>query len=180
MLINAAFLAAKTDDGRTPAGLLFCVFVGFGGFDAEFIYKAIELATFDAEDSGSGDSSAFGVFERLRNDPAFDFIKSRQLVFGIRRRIGYDDFKRHYGGLDFEAIGKDVSTLDSIGEFADVAGPGVAEQEAFDGFTECLGRLVIEGRLVFEEVPRQIKDVFFAMAKRRNLKANNIEAVIKV
>ena len=111
-------------------GLLFCAFVCLGGADIKLIYKAIQLATFDAEDFGGGDSSAFGVFKGLRNDLALYFIEGRQLVFGIRRRIGYDDFEGHYGGLDFRSIGKNVSTLDGIGKFADIAGPGVVTQEA--------------------------------------------------
>ena len=151
-----------------------------GGADFQFIHKAIELAPIDAEDTGGGDSSAFGVFEGLCNDLAFYFIEGRQLVFWIRRRIGYYDFEGHYGGLDFGTIGENISPLDGIGEFADVAWPGVVTQEVFDGFAECFGRLVVEGRLVFEEVFRQIEDVFFAMTKRRNLKANNVKPVIKV
>ena len=160
--------------------LLFWVFVCLGGADIELIHKAIELATIDAEDTGGGNSSAFGVFEGLRNDLAFYFIEGGHLVFWIRRRIGYYDFEGHYGGLDFGSIGEDVSPLDGIGEFADVAGPSVVTQEEFDGFAECLGRLVVEGRLVFEEILRQIEDVLLAMTKRRHLKANNIESVIKV
>jgi len=86
-----------------------------------------------------GDFPALGVFEGLCNDPAFYIIESGHLVFWIRRRISYYDFERHYGGLDFGAVGEDVSTLDSVGKLADVAGPGVVNQEAFDGFMNVLG-----------------------------------------
>ena len=61
--------------------LLFRVFVCLCGADIELIHKSIELATFDAEDSGGGDSFALGVFECLRNDLSLDFVEGWQLVF---------------------------------------------------------------------------------------------------
>jgi len=142
--------------------------------------EAIELAAFDAEDSGGGDFTPFCEFERSGDDPAFDVIKRGQLVLGVGDGISNNQVEGKRASFNFSIGGQDIGAFHSVGKLADVARPGVADEHFPDRLAECLLRLTIERGLICKEVFGKRNDVFLSLAQRGNFEAHDIQPIIEV
>src|SRR5271154_1751708 len=109
------------------------------GGDAEALHFAVEVAALQAQRSG-----------RLRHVPAvllqfsqdkFAFVGAAgfvQRVVGLLRAFGgaAEKFWRQVVGLDFCLWADDDQALDEVAKFADVAGPGIAEENVHGGIAQ--------------------------------------------
>ena len=69
----------------------------------------------------------------------------------------------------------DHDALDHIAQFAHVAGPRIAHQH-LDGIIGDLARTAaIGGRKFLQEMAREKRNVFFALAQRRNKEGNHVQ-----
>src|SRR5262245_54421331 len=82
--------------------------------------------------------------------------------------------------LDARLRADDDEALDEILQFADVAWPGIAHEDVQRGFAE-LARLLAVLRAEFvQKVARKDRNILFAVAERRNVKGNYVQAIEEV
>src|SRR5260370_1346023 len=105
-------------------------------------------------------------FGKLQTDAADDFLAAN--IFG--EQVDVDAF---LGGQDDRAF-------DNIFELADVAGPIIIHQKFQCGGSEVAQRLVVLPAVTIKEMRKQRGNVFAAIAERRQLKVNDVEAVIEI
>src|SRR5690242_13318636 len=82
--------------------------------------------------------------------------------------------------LDARLRADDDETLDEIAQFADVAGPGIADEDFHGGVAELARLLAVFGAEFCEEVARKSGNVLLAIAQRRNKKGNDVQTVKEV
>ena len=93
---------------------------------------------------------------------------------------GGNETGREVSEIEFVAGGEDDGAFDLVGEFADVAGPGLGEEA---GFAVRRDREIFEAVArgdLGEEVTGEVKDVGAAFAERREREAEEVEAVVEV
>ena len=74
----------------------------------------------------------------------------------------------------------DHQAFDQVAQFADISGPGVAEQDVHGGVAELAVFFAVGGAEFVEEITREHGDVFHAIAQRRHEEGNYVEAVEEV
>src|ERR1700730_6321834 len=105
-------------------------------------------------------------FGKLQADAANNFLTAN--IFG--KQVDIDALLR----------GKDDSTFDNIVELAHIAGPIVIHQKFQRGRGEVTQRLVVFLAVAGEEMREERGNIFAAIAQRRQLQVNDIQAVIKI
>src|ERR1017187_1690002 len=84
------------------------------------------------------------------------------------------------GGVESGAGGDDDGALDEVLQLADVAGPVVALERVHGGGGDGGDFAVHAAGILLHEVAHQQRDVFAALAQRRDRDGKDVEAVIKV
>src|SRR6266436_953752 len=105
-------------------------------------------------------------FGKLQTDAADDFLAAN--IFGEQ------------GDVDAFLRGQHYRTFNNIFELADVAGPIIIHQKFQCRGSKVAQRLVVFLTVAIKEMRKQSGNVFAAIAQRRQLKVNDIEAVIEI
>src|SRR5579859_250974 len=82
--------------------------------------------------------------------------------------------------LDARLRADDDEPFHKIPQFADISRPGIAQQNFHGGVAEFPGLLAVARAELPQEIVRQRGDVLSAVAQRRNVKGNHVEAVKQV
>ena len=101
-------------------------------------------------------------------------------VGGIGERDGFSGTDKEVGGTDYILLGQDHCFLDGMLQFAYVARPIVTFQ-----FGSCLrvdgqARLIIQGRILFQEVVDEKGNIFPAVPERRYLYLYGVDAIVEI
>src|SRR5713101_6884303 len=190
-------LAAGGDEG-------FVATAAAADIDAEALDFLVERGERDHEALGGFGLVPVGALEHVDDDAALDFVhdleERRLTAVGGGARAGFgrqrqefrklqahaaDDFLAADGlreQVDVDALlrGKNDGTLHDIFEFADVAGPIVVHQELHSRGSEMAQGLGIFLAVAVEEMREQRGNIFAAVAQRRQLQMNDVEAVIEI
>src|SRR5215469_11473801 len=155
--------------------------VGCG--DAQRFHFAVEVRAFEADGVG-GLRHVPAVFLQLAQDE-LAFIGAACFVKrAVRLMRGFDDaaekFRREMVGLDADLRADNDQALDQIPEFADVAGPGITEKNFKRAVREFARALAVSGAKFVEEVAGKNRNVFLAVAQRRNKEGNDVEAIEQI
>src|SRR5882724_3143482 len=75
---------------------------------------------------------------------------------------------------------KDDAARDVILQFANVSGPGMANKEPHDVFGDRLDGFVHRIGVVLHEIPHELRNVRFSLAKRWKGNREHIQAVVQV
>src|SRR5690606_25472876 len=144
---------------------------------APLLEPVVQPAPRDAELAGRLGNVAVGVGQRALHVPPLDFLEREVRVVGHLRLVG-----RVAEGLrrDDLAAREPGRALAGVPPLTDAAGPAVPLEHV-----ERLGREAAEvraaaRRVAVEEVHRQERDVLAAVAQRRELDVDGVEAVVEV
>src|SRR5271155_1060800 len=80
------------------------------------------------------------------------------------------------GGADLRALRKEHATFDGVIEFADIAGPGMFAQSNGGGGIKAGNSFAIALRVATKKMMREEQDVFAAVAQRRDVNLNGVQA----
>src|SRR5216683_1446725 len=173
--------------------------------DAKALDFLIECGERDHEALGGFGLVPSGALEHVDDDAALDLVhdlkerRQRVISAGARARLAGQRRKK-FGKLQADATddflaanilgeqvdvdaflrGQHYRAFDNIFELADVAGPIVIHQEFQCGGSEVAQRLVVFLTVAIKETRKQRGNVFAAIAQRRQLKMNDVEAVIEI
>src|SRR6202521_5482659 len=105
-------------------------------------------------------------FGKLQTDTADNFLAAN--IFG--QQVDVNAFLR----------GQDDRAFDDIFELANVAGPIIIHQKLQRRRGEVAQRLAVFLAVAVEEMRKQRGHIFAAIAQRRQLQVNDVEAVIEI
>ena len=132
--------------------------------------RSTSFENFEERGSGAGAADLSGKrrqkFRELEADAADDFTGAN----GLGEQVGVHGFLR----------GEDDRAFDYVFEFADVAWPIVIHQKLHGGVSEDARRLAVVAAKLFEEAADQERDVFLALAQRRKMERNYVEAMEEI
>src|SRR5215204_1081343 len=152
-----------------------------------FLFHAIELVVQrlerDAEDLGGARLVVARVIERQQDQPPLGLIdgRSRREGHGRKRFLA----ARHEQGrqvthLDEVTLGQDGRAFDDVAELADVAGPRVLLEDLHRFRVHRLDRLLVDAVELGQEALDQKRDIFTAVAERRQFNGEDVQPVIQV
>ena len=90
-----------------------------------------------------------------------------------------DGFGQKIGSMIL-AVREDDGAFDGVFEFADVAGPVVIDEELHRGVGEIARRLGVVRAVLLEEALDEQRDIFFALAQRRQVEGDDVEAMEQI
>src|SRR5258707_11225029 len=169
--------------------------------DAKALDVLIERGERDHEALGGFGLVPGGALEHVDDDAALDLVhdlkerRQRVISAGARTRLAGQRRKK-FGKLQTDAAddflaanifgeqvdvdaflgGQNDRAFDNIFELADVAGPVIIHQKFQCGGSEVAQRLVVLLAVTIKEMRKQRGNVFAAIAERRQLKVNDVEA----
>src|ERR1700753_3230356 len=82
--------------------------------------------------------------------------------------------------LDARLRANDDEALDEIAQLADVAGERIAHQDFHRGIAEFARALSVGGAELVQKIFRENRDVFLAIAQRRNKEGNYVQSIEKI
>ena len=137
----------------------------------------------DAEDLGGARLVVARVFERHQDQPPLGFLDRRPRLERHRRlhhvgRIG--DQRRQLLRLDELAVGQDDRAFDDVAHLAHVARPVVLLEDPHRRGIDCRNGLVVALVELGEERLDQQREVVLALAQRRQLDGEDVEAVVEI
>src|SRR6266404_1765041 len=166
----------------------FCFVAGFviglvGGGDAERFHFAIKMGALESEGAG-GLRHVPAVFLQLSQDKfalvgAARFMKrSIRLVQTFRNAA--EKFRRKMMRFDARLRANNDQAFNEIAQFAHVSRPRIAQKNFEGGFAQLARFLSVFGTELIQEMARKNRNVFLAVAQRRNKKGNYVQAVKQI
>ena len=138
----------------------------------------------DAEDLGGARLVLARVLERQPDQPGLGFVDRHAGRQQHRRRrivlLGVGQRRRQVRRLDQVAAGEDRRPLDHVAQLADVARPGVVLEQAHGVLVDALDRLAVARVELVQEGLDEERDVFLALAQRRQLDGEDVQAVVEI
>src|SRR4051794_972665 len=95
-------------------------------------------------------------------------------------RDATEQLRRKVMRLDFCLWADDHQPLDQVAEFANISWPWMPQQDFQGGLAQFARLLAILGAELIQEVARENRNVFFAVAQRRHEKGNYVEAIEQI
>src|SRR5207237_3872648 len=152
-----------------------------------FLFHPIQLVVqrlqADAEDLGRPGLVVARVLERQHDQAALRFVDGRP----GRERDGRQRFlplrhqqRRQMRGRDEVGVREDRRTLHDVSQLADVARPRILLEDLHRILIDRAHRLAVDGIELVEEPLDQQRHVFAALAQRRQLDCEDVQAVIEV
>src|SRR4029077_16630502 len=147
---------------------------GAASFQAVFLQATIHGAAAQTERFGSLADIAIVTSQRALDEVMLDFVEAHVFEAGIGADGGRAEAE--IGGADRGSGGEEDAALDSVIEFADVAGPGMLVQELHGHRIETGDVFAIALGVAAEEMMREEIDIFFALAQRREMDLDGVQA----
>src|SRR5271165_4973635 len=115
----------------------------------------------------------------------FAFVGAAGFVQGVVGLVGgfgcaAEKFGRQVVGLDFGLRAHDYQALDQIAEFADVAGPGVTQEDVHGGVAEFAYFFAVGYAEFVEEMVGKRGDVAQAFAERWDEEGNYVQSIKQI
>src|SRR5258708_9973827 len=144
----------------------------------------------DAEGFGGAADLVVRSFERGGDDLALHFLEGTQAgdLTGSARRSSSHNLRKILGIEEVilgsrcaaAGTGEDHRALESVAEFANIAGPGIGCKHAARRITQLRIRPGVHGTQGRKKMIGERQYIGAALAKRRNLESENVEPEIKI